>query len=484
MQRRFAFLLALAAVVAFAAASSSATADAPSGLSAAQRDDLRAIAARTWTFYSQADVDATTSLPRDYVSDVAGPPPGNYTSPTDIGMYLWSIAASRDLGLITSVEALQRTARALAAIEKLRKWNGFLLSWYDTGTGGPITGPGGTAIGPGDSLDGQLISTVDNGWYASALIVVRQAFPQLSPEATRLLNAMDFGTFYDTGDQTQSITAGQMYGGWIVGQGPAGFHYGNLNTETRIAAYVGIGTHQMPGDVWWRTWRTLPADFDWQTQPPQGSTVTIKDPQSGKSFDVVEGYYSYGDITYVPSWGGSMFEALMPNLVVPETTWGPRSFGANDRNYALAEIAYVNSALSYPVWGLSPASTPDDTGGYDAYGAHQLGSNLGCCPYDETAVTPHASFLALPVVPEQAYANIVALRDGFGAYGPHGFYDSVNPTTNSVAHRYLVLDQSMILAAIDEVLTNGGLQHYFGTDAVGRADQPYLAGEQFGITPQ
>ena len=44
-------------------------------------------------------------------------------------------------------------------------------------------------------------------------------------------------------------------------------------------------------------------------------------------------------------------------------------------------------------------------------------------------MTPHASFLALTVTPEEAYANIVALRSGYDVYGPHGFYDSVNPIT-------------------------------------------------------
>jgi len=31
----------------------------------------------------------------------------------------------------------------------------------------------------------------------------------------------------------------------------------------------------------------------------------------------------------------------MPNLVVPETVWGPRSFGLNDLRYAQAQAAYA-----------------------------------------------------------------------------------------------------------------------------------------------
>ena len=138
---------------------------------------------------------------------------------------------------------------------------------------------------------------------------------------------------------------------------------------------------------------------------------------------------------------------------------GPaRASARTTRNYALAESTTCTTALGYPVWGLSPASTPDDTGGYDAYGAHQLGSNRGCCPYDETAVTPHA------VVPRADRARRTrrtptsrrCASQYRAVYGPYGFYDSLNPITGSVTHRYLVLDQSMIMAALDEVLDTAG----------------------------
>lgn len=483
-----------------------------------QRRDLQAIAADTWRFYGyNADVDPGTDLPRDNIGLGGAPAQGNYTSPTNIGVYLWSIVAAQDMHLIDRPTAMDRLTRAITTVERLRKWQGFLLSWYDTTTGHCITGPGGSDCETGP-LTGQFISAVDNGWYGAGLVVTRQALSasdclqcrDLVRRVSALLNAMDYGVFYDRGDQCASITAGQMYGGYIVDQGPAGFHYGLLNTETRITAYMGIGTHTMPGDVWWRTWRTLPsttpppppsgcaidtANFDWQGQyPPHGNYTTYNDPQSRRPFTVFEGHYVYtgtttfGDIPFVPSWGGSEFEGLMPNLVVPETTWGPQSFGLNDLRYAQMQVAWPREGLGYPVWGLSPSSTPDDTGGYDAFGAvgppypKALASNANCCPYQQYAVTPHASFLALPVIPQLALANIATLRRLYpGIYGPYGFFDAVNPTTGSVGHRYLVLDQSMIMAGLDNTLQNGAMQQHFAADPVGAAAQPYLSMEQFSI---
>jgi hypothetical protein len=90
-------------------------------------------------------------------------------------------------------------------------------------------------------------------------------------------------------------------------------------------------------------------------------------------------------------------------------------------------------------------------------------------------VTPHASFLALDVAPGDAYANIQALRSPYpGLYGADGFFDAVNPTTGAVGHRILVLDQSMIMAALDNTLNNRAIQRDFATDPVSWAAQTYL----------
>jgi hypothetical protein len=82
-------------------------------------------------------------------------------------------------------------------------------------------------------------------------------------------------------------------------------------------------------------------------------------------------------------------------------------------------------------------------------------------------VTPYASFIALDVVPQQAYANIQKLRALYpGLYGVDGFFDAVDPTTGAVGHRYLVLDQSMIMAALDNAISNRAIQRDFARPGV------------------
>jgi hypothetical protein len=228
-----------------------------------------------------------------------------------------------------------------------------------------------------------------------------------------------------------------------------------------------------------------------------GKWATYTDPQSGQEFPVWEGHYTYpgSDLSFIPTFAGGMFEGLMANEVVPETSWGRHSFGLADMRTARVQITYATQQLGFPVWGMSPSSTPDDTGGYGGFGVEGLvfpyygaGADAshpnrglsqchGCA--SEDVLTPHASFLALDVTPEQAYLNIMALRERYpGVYGVNGFFDAVNPTTGAVGHRYLVLDQSMIMAALDNALNNRAMQRHFAADAVSWAARTYLGREK------
>ena len=62
----------------------------------------------------------------------------------------------------------------------------------------------------------------------------------------------------------------------------------------------------------------------------------------------------YNDTLVTPSWGGSMFEALMPSLFVPEETWAPGSWGANHPLVVAAQIHHGLREAGYGYWGFSP----------------------------------------------------------------------------------------------------------------------------------
>jgi Putative glucoamylase/Protein of unknown function (DUF3131) len=504
-------------------------------LNQAQRANLLAIARKTWNFYT-VDVDSATNLPMDNITFAGGAASpttyGQYTSAADIGVYLWAVVSARDLGIISTPEAVARIRATLTEVTRLKRYDGFLYQWYDTTNGDVLSNPGDAdcAANAAPAFNNcSFVSNVDNGWYASGLIVVREAIPQLRQLADGLIAPMNFGLFYDNRAETHCDTnpaipgnqpTGQMYGGYYVGLPPTQgdnytnyYHNGAFYSDPRISAYIGMGLHQMPGNVWWRSWRILPPkapfadcqstdpDFSWQGQWPMGGYwQTYTDPQSGQKFDVWEGHYTYPgtNLTFIPTYAGGMFEALMPNIVVPETSWGTHSFGLADVRTAEVQIKYATQKLHYPVWGMSPSSTPDDTGNYAGYGVEGLafpyygtGANAshpneglsqcyGCAT--ENVVTPYASFIALDVVPQQAYANIQELRALYpGIYGVGGFFDAVEPSTGAIGHRYLVLDQSMIMASLDNALNNRAIQRDFASDPVSWAAHTYLELEHLSI---
>ena len=505
------------------------------GLTGPQEANLLSVARKTWNFYN-ADIDPATNLPMDNITYAGGSATpttfGAYTSAADIGVYLWAVVSARDLRVISTQQAITRIRATLTEVAHLQRYDGFLYQWYDTTNGDILSNPG-DADCPANAAPAFtncfFVSNVDNGWYASGLIVVREAIPQLRSLADSLIAPMNFSIFYDNGPETHCNTnpavpgnqpTGQMFGGYYVGLPPYQgndlteyYHNGAFYSDPRIGAYIGMGLHQMPGNVWWRSWRELPPpapfadcqatdpDFSWQGQwPMAGQWETYTDPQSGQKFEVWEGHYTYPgtNLTFIPTYSGGMFEALMPNIVVPETSWGTQSFGLADLRTAEVQIKYATQALHYPVWGMSPSSTADDTGNYAGYGVEgqvfpyygtgatashpnlELSQCVTCAT--ENVVTPYASFIALDVVPQQAYANIQKLRTLYpGIYGVGGFFDAVNPTTGAIGHRYLVLDQSMIMASLDNALNNRAIQRDFASDPVSWAAHTYLELEKMSI---
>ncbi|GAA2633045.1 hypothetical protein Adu01nite_13110 [Paractinoplanes durhamensis] len=474
-------------------------------MSAATRPDpLRGYARDTWRSLV-AMTDPATGLVADNLSGDLSTK-STYTSPTNIGGYLWSAVVARELGIISSREATARINQTLTTLSTLQhhEISGMFYNWYDPHTGAVVTTwpEDGSTVTP-------FLSSVDNGWLAAALHVVAGAVPSLKPQATRILSTMNFGFFFNPAATSPIGTRGLIRGGFwdtrppgcSVAQDGVWFtcnHYDITVTEPRIATYLGIGAGQIPATAYFDAMRTLPdsCDYAWQEMQPQGFTTT----HLGRT--VYEGSYRYRGITFVPSWGGDMFEALMPDLFVPEETWGPNSWGRNHPATVAAQIEHGLGDAGYGYWGFSPASNP--FGGYAAYGVDAMGMDTDgypsdvqggrydagfgdCRPpgpaavYGDGVITPHAAFLALPYARKAATDNLAKIKSDFDAYGPGGFYDSIAVRSGTVAKRYLSLDQSMIMGAVGNVLAHDVLRRAFVTRDFERAVRPLLAQETFNV---
>ena len=333
-------------------------------LSHSDRATVQRYAADTWHSFDLL-VDARTGLPDDNVD--ADGRRGGYTSPTNIGAYLWSTLGAREIGLIGRREATARMARTLATLARLERGpGGQFFNWYDPATGARLT----TWPADGSPLV-PFLSAVDNGWLAAGLTMVENGVPELRAKAHALVAAMDFGFYYDA-------AVGQLRGGaWTeeppgckVPQGDVWMtcnHYDVLNSEPRMASYLGIAAGQVPPEHYFHLNRTFGPTCDFAFQEMQPSGVT----RSYLGVDVYEGHYDYRGMHIVPTWGGDMFEALMVPLFVPEERWGPRSWGVNHPLYVRAQIEHGLDEARYGYWGFSPSDNP--SGGYSAYGVDAIG---------------------------------------------------------------------------------------------------------------
>ncbi|MDO5740135.1 MAG: glucoamylase family protein [Ornithinimicrobium sp.] len=454
----------------------------------------------TWTSLV-AMTDPRTGLVSDNITgDLAAP--GVYTSPTNIGGYLWSAVVARDLRIITPAEASRRIGQTLETLQGMQHHtaSGMYYNWYDPRDASVIYDwpDNGDPVVP-------FVSSVDAAWLGAALLVVRNSDRRNAKVAGAMFKRMRFDVFADPTFSKPYLNYGGFYleeptrlnappptiARDLIGAGEpvwytADHHYDTAVSETRITTYLAIAKQQVPASTYYQTWRTFPPEWDWQELIPEGKTRTYL------GVDVYEGAYHYYDRWTVPGWGGSMFEELMPDVFVPEADWAPRSWGRNHPNHVAVQRQHGLDEYGY--WGFSPASHP--LGGYSEWGVDALGlkpdgyfSDIEHTDHDRNdtgkafgngVVTPHASFLAMMHAPREAFDNLVNIRSDFDAYGPGGFYDAIATQTGDVARRHLSLDQAMIMGALGNVMTRDNLRRYFSAGEVKRYVRPVIAPEIFG----
>jgi cyclic beta-1,2-glucan synthetase len=136
---------------------------------------LRGLARRTWRFFDDLVGPESHWLPPDNTQEALRVEVAQRTSPTNIGMALLASVAAHDFGYITPLEVVERTESTFDTLERLERYEGHLLNWYDTRTLLPLRPP--------------YVSTVDSGNLLACLWVLAQALgemmraPALGPAA-------------------------------------------------------------------------------------------------------------------------------------------------------------------------------------------------------------------------------------------------------------------------------------------------------------
>jgi len=132
------------------------------------RDLLEGVARDTWRLFERC-VDAQNNhLPPDNLQTLPVDAVAHRTSPTNIGLYLLSVACARQFGWIGTQDLLARLEATLGSLQRMERHRGHFLNWYDTQTLQPLLP--------------RYVSTVDSGNLSAELLALAQACTELARE--------------------------------------------------------------------------------------------------------------------------------------------------------------------------------------------------------------------------------------------------------------------------------------------------------------
>ncbi len=223
-----------------------------------------------------------------------------------------------------------------------------------------------------------------------------------------------------------------------------GSYYDLLASEARLASFIAIAKNDVPAEHWFHLGRTLT--------------------------------FSAGAPALV-SWSGSMFEYLMPLLVMRSF---PQTMLAQTYEGAVSRQRTYGAERRVP-WGVSESAynvrDRHHTYQYRAFGVPDLALKRGLGR--DLVVAPYASLLALMVSPEPALANLSQL-ERLGALGPYGFRDAIDYTrpeadqTFAMVRAYMAHHQGMGLVALTNILVPSVWPRRFHADPVVRSAELLL----------
>ena len=524
-------------------------------LTPAEAHRLRIMARQTWSFFETYVTATQHMLPPDNFQETPNPIIANRTSPTNIGLYLLSIATAREFGWLGTIDAVERLEATFASLDKLERFRGHFYNWYDThdlraldpkyvstvdsgNLAGHLLALEGvcrgwmdkstwTAVDRRGTLDTlehmqRVVRALDDGrrnygvtlsQLDAALEAMRVSLESAGPEGYVSELAAILGQTDNIRDIAQALTDERGEGGgapllkWAdmlrsnvsshhrdnradtqqvanlvlrlssIGQRSAAMAlamdfaflvepdrqllsigysaaervldpscYDLLGSEARLASFVAIAKRDLPVRHWFRLGRLL--------TPVDRSSALV-------------------------SWAGSMFEYLMPILVMREPAGS--LLGDTSQLIVKRQIEYGRER-NLP-WGVSEsafnARDREFTYQYSSFGIPGLGLKRGLGA--EAVVAPYATGLAAMIDAKAAMRNFERLQK-LGARGDYGWYDALDFTparlpegkTVVAVRNYMAHHQGMILVAIANVLKDGMFRTYFHANPAIKATELLL----------
>ena len=461
-------------------------------LSDPQQAVLHAVARDTWRYFERCVTAADHHLPPDNLQTLPHEMLARRTSPTNIGLYLLSAACARQFGWIGSTELANRCEATLATLGTLQRHRGHFLNWYDTATGAPLLPMYVSTVDSGN-LGGHLLALAQacTGW-AVAPLDAQGSHAALARSVLRLREllarrcggiASDRAALRAALADHRAMRASAALDA-PAGQSDAAAARQRTETSARLLA-IAQRCEQLAYEADYRFLyhprrRLLHIGFRLAEQQLDAGFYDLLASESrltsllaiakgdvpvrhwaalGRPFEAV------GTAAGLRSWSGSMFEYLMPTLVLAEP---PGSVLREACRAAVRRQISYTRPLALP-WGISESAyaARDHTLAYQYAPQGVPTLALRRTPPDELVIAPYATVLAAQVAPHRAWANLATLA-ALGARGRLGFIEALDCTPArqsgglaiTPVAAYMAHHQGMSIVALANVLLDNVAQRW------------------------
>jgi len=503
------------------------------------KEFLLETARRTWQFFKDHSTKDHNYLCPDNYQNAPREKLSNKTSPTNIGLQLLATLSARDFGFETLSAMIAHEERLLETVCTLSKWKGHLYNWYNTSTLEILhpdyisTVDSGNFFGHLIALKNGILEQIDTPIISSQLI--SELRHTLKTSQTNMLLKESYSTigefWADLSDIRELINSNEQK----LGENPyrsgellrsldliineiedfdlkatlfsdcptlsqleledndaakdmisrievirhtidtmlKEVEFKFLYNEKRLLFHIGYHVSSQTKDAGCYDLMASESSLTSFIAIARGEVPLKHWSKLGRPFTMIDGLPCF------VAWSGTMFEYLMPNLVMKE--YDGSVYAETSKAAVLQHINYAKH-MSIP-WGISESQyyrfDLDANYQYKAFGIPKL--RLQPALKEPLVVAPYATFLALEYASEEAISNLRRMSD-LGAFGAYGYYEAIDfngpdpeyETPYCIVRSFMAHHQGMNLVAINNYLNNGIMRTRFHAEAMVKATEVLL----------